>query len=158
MEVNIMPWNIVYTLLGNVMLRPSDKLLKSCPFGHILKCREVACVVPLLVDKVKVNLDFHIFDVLDLDLLLGSPAERHGYPWVLIDQGPGGPCQVDPTCQKPCRPASGPGDLIYNLGDIGRPRMTSSRPRKTCWACGASFSQDPGASPPVGLRIAGSFL
>jgi hypothetical protein len=32
--------------------------------------------VPLLVDKIKVNLDFHIFDVLDLDLLLGSPIKK----------------------------------------------------------------------------------
>ena len=76
MEVNIMPWHLAYTLLGNVTLRPSDKLLKSCPVGHILECRGVACAVPLLVDKIKVNLDFHIFDVLDLDLLLGSPAEK----------------------------------------------------------------------------------
>jgi hypothetical protein len=58
------------------MLRPSEKLLKSCPSGHILECRGVAYVVLLLVDKIKVNLDFHIFDVLDLDLLLGSPAEK----------------------------------------------------------------------------------
>jgi hypothetical protein len=29
------------------------------------------------------------------------PLQRHGYPWVPTDQGPGGPCQVDPTCQKP---------------------------------------------------------
>jgi hypothetical protein len=58
------------------MLRPFAKLLKSCPFGHILDCRGVACVVPLLVDKAKVNIDFHIFDVLDLDLLLGSPVGK----------------------------------------------------------------------------------
>jgi hypothetical protein len=32
--------------------------------------------VPLLVDKIKVNLDFHIFDVLDLDLLLGTHTEK----------------------------------------------------------------------------------
>jgi hypothetical protein len=32
--------------------------------------------VPLLVDKIKVNLDFHIFDVLDLYLPLGSLAEK----------------------------------------------------------------------------------
>jgi hypothetical protein len=38
MEVNIMPWCIVYTLLGNVTQRPSDKILKSYPFGHILDC------------------------------------------------------------------------------------------------------------------------
>jgi hypothetical protein len=36
----------------------------------------VACAVPLLVDKIKVNLDFHIFDVLDLHLLLGSPIQK----------------------------------------------------------------------------------
>jgi hypothetical protein len=76
MEVNIMPWHLAYTLLGNVMLRPSHKLLKSCLSGCILECRGVACVVPLLVDKIKVNLDFHVFDVLDLDLLLGSHIEK----------------------------------------------------------------------------------
>jgi hypothetical protein len=76
MEVNIMPWHLAYTLLGNVTLRPSDKLLKSCFSGHILECRGVAYVVPLLVDKIKVNLNFHIFDVLDLDLLLGSHIEK----------------------------------------------------------------------------------
>jgi hypothetical protein len=54
------------------MLRLSDKLLKSCLSGHILECWGVACAVPLLVDMINVNLDFHIFDVLDLDLLLGS--------------------------------------------------------------------------------------
>jgi hypothetical protein len=31
--------------------------------------------VSLLVYQVKVNLDFRIFDVLDLDVLLGSPVE-----------------------------------------------------------------------------------
>jgi hypothetical protein len=38
MEVNIMPWHLAYTLLGNVRLRPFDKLLKSCLFRHILEC------------------------------------------------------------------------------------------------------------------------
>jgi hypothetical protein len=49
-----------------------------------------------------------------LHLHVDRGLERHGYPWVPTDQGPGGPCQVDPTCQKPHRPASGPGDLIHN--------------------------------------------
>jgi hypothetical protein len=34
------------------------------------------CAVPLLIDKVKVNLDFHIFDVLDLDLILVYLLEK----------------------------------------------------------------------------------
>jgi hypothetical protein len=76
MDVHIMPWHLAYTFLGNVTLRPSDKLLKSCPSGHILECPGFASVVPLMIDKVEVTLDFHIFDILDLDLLLGSPIEK----------------------------------------------------------------------------------
>jgi hypothetical protein len=76
MEVNILPLHLVYTLLGNVTLRPSNKLLKSCPLGHILECREVASVMSLVIDKIEVNLDFHIFDILDFDLHLGFPLEK----------------------------------------------------------------------------------
>jgi hypothetical protein len=72
MEVNVMSWHLAYTLLGNVMLRPSDKFIKSCPSRHILEYQGVPYVVPILVDKIKVNLDFHVFDVHDLDLLLSS--------------------------------------------------------------------------------------
>ena len=75
MEVSIMPWHLAYTLLGDVTLRPSDKLLKCCPFGHIIECRGVASAVLLTLDKIEVHLDFHIFDVLDFDLLIGYPLE-----------------------------------------------------------------------------------
>jgi len=75
MELNIMSWHLAYTLLGDVTLRPSDKLLKCCPFGHIIECRGVASVVLLTLDKIEVHLDFHIFDVLDFDLLIGYPLE-----------------------------------------------------------------------------------
>jgi hypothetical protein len=75
-----------------------------------------------------------------LRLHVDRGLERHGYPRVPTDQGPGGPCQVDLTCQKPRRPASGLGDHIHNPGDLGRPQATSSRLQKTCRACGASFS------------------
>jgi hypothetical protein len=51
---------------------------------------------------------------------------------------------VDPTYQKPSRPVSGPRDLIHNPGDLGRSWTTLSRLRKTCRACGASFSLDYG--------------
>jgi hypothetical protein len=76
MEVNIMPWHLAYTLLGNVPLRPSDKLLRSCPSGHTLKFRGVTSVMLLTIDKIKVNLNFHIFDILDFDLLLGYPLQK----------------------------------------------------------------------------------
>jgi hypothetical protein len=32
--------------------------------------------VPNKIDKIEVNLDFHIYPILDLDLLLGNPSER----------------------------------------------------------------------------------
>jgi len=32
--------------------------------------------VPFIIDKIEINLDFHIFDILDFDLLLGSPFEK----------------------------------------------------------------------------------
>jgi hypothetical protein len=76
MEVNIIPWHLAYTLLGNITLILSDKFLKSCPSGHILECLGVACVVPLLVDKITFNLDFHVFDVFDIDLLLSFYTEK----------------------------------------------------------------------------------
>ena len=76
MEVNILLWHLAYTLLGGVILEPSDKLLRSCPHGHILKCRGVAKAVPITIDKVNVHLDLHIFDILDFDLFLGYPIKQ----------------------------------------------------------------------------------
>jgi hypothetical protein len=76
MEINIMPWHLVYSLLGNVLLRPSDKLLKSCPYGHIIESWGIASAVLLIMDKIEVNLDFHIFDILDFSFLLGPPLEK----------------------------------------------------------------------------------
>ena len=71
-----MPWHLAHSLLCSVSLVPSNKLLESCPFGHILECRGVASAVPITIDKIEVNLDFHIFDVLDLDLLIGFPLDN----------------------------------------------------------------------------------
>ena len=76
MEGNIMPWHLAHPFLGNVSLKPSGKLLESCPFGHILECRWVASAVPITIDKIEVNLDFHIFNVLDFDLLIGYPPDN----------------------------------------------------------------------------------
>ena len=54
MEGNIMPWHLAHPFLGNVSLKPSGKLLESCPFGHILECRWVASAVPITT-KAKVR-------------------------------------------------------------------------------------------------------
>jgi hypothetical protein len=86
------------------------------------------------------SLRFSMTSSQPLCLHVDRGLERHGYPWVPTDQGPGGPCQVDSTCQKPHRPASGPRDLIHNPGNLGRPRANLSESWKTCRACGTSFS------------------
>jgi hypothetical protein len=70
---------------------------------------------------------------LPLRLHVDRELVRHGYPWVPTDQGPRGPCQVDPTCQKFNRPASGPGDLIRSpttLEDLRRPYPDRGRPAR----------------------------
>jgi hypothetical protein len=90
------------------------------------------------------SLRFDVTSFLPLRLHVDRGLVRHGYPWVPTDQGPRGPCQVDPTCQKFNRPASGPGDLIHSPGDLGRSRTTLSRSRATCQTCGASLSLDHG--------------
>jgi hypothetical protein len=77
---------------------------------------------------------------------------------VPTDQGPGGPCQVDPTYLKPHRPASGPGDLIHYLDDLERPQAMLSRSQKTRRAYSARLSLGRGMAPPVGLHIAGFTL
>ena len=71
-----MPWHLAYTLLGDATLRPSDKLLKYCPFGHTIECWGVASVVLLTLDKIEVHLDFHIYNILNFDLFLGYPLEK----------------------------------------------------------------------------------
>jgi hypothetical protein len=87
---------------------------------------------------------FDMTSSLPLRLHVDQGLVRHGYPWVPTDQGPRGSCQVDPTCQKTSRPASGPGELIRSPGELGRPQTTLSRLRATCQACGASLPLDHG--------------
>jgi hypothetical protein len=38
-----------------------------------------ARVMPLIIDGIEISLDIHIFDVLDLDLLLGSLVKNFFY-------------------------------------------------------------------------------
>ena len=102
-----MPWHLEHTLLGSVSLKPSGKLFESCPFGHILECRGVASSVPVTIDKIKVNVDVHIFDILDFDLLIGYPLENfHHSPLGSLHEKLGGMTSAS-TClenslAKPC--------------------------------------------------------
>ena len=63
--------------------------------------------MPTTIDKIEVNLDFHIFDILDFDLLIGYPLENfHHSPLGSLHEKLGGMTSAS-TClenslAKPC--------------------------------------------------------
>ena len=62
-------------LLGNMPLVPTNKLFKS-PLGLFFECCGITRAVPVIIDKIKVHLDFHIYAILEFDLLIGHPLEN----------------------------------------------------------------------------------
>ena len=53
----------------------TNKLLKS-PLGLFFECCGIARDVPVIIEKTKVHLDFHVFAILEFDLLIGYPIEK----------------------------------------------------------------------------------
>ena len=53
---------------------PTNKLLKSL-LGLFFECCGIVRDVPIEIDGTKVHLDFHIYDILDFDPLIGCPSE-----------------------------------------------------------------------------------
>ena len=74
-EVYIISEYLMDTLVGNKPLTPTDKYFIS-PSGLFFECQGIARDVPIIIEKIEVRLDFHIFDILDFDLLLGYPLEN----------------------------------------------------------------------------------
>jgi hypothetical protein len=62
-------------LLGNMLLILTNQLFKS-PLGLFFECCGIARVVPITIDKTEVHLDFHIYAILEFDLLIGHPREK----------------------------------------------------------------------------------
>jgi len=56
-------------------LVPTNKLFKSL-LGLIFECCGNARAVPIKIGKTEVRLDFHIFAILEFDLLIGYPFEK----------------------------------------------------------------------------------
>jgi hypothetical protein len=71
-EACIISEYLVDTLVGNKPLTLIDKYLQS-PSELFFECQEIARDVPITIDKIKVRLDFHIYNVIDFDLPLGYP-------------------------------------------------------------------------------------
>jgi hypothetical protein len=74
-RTSIMSEFLAKKLLGNMQLVPTDKLFKS-PLGLFFECCGIARDVPIIIDKIEVFLDFHIFAILEFDLLIGHPLEN----------------------------------------------------------------------------------
>lgn len=74
-ETNIMSQFLAETLLGNIPLVSTNKLFKS-PSGLIFECCGIARAVPLKIEEREVCLDFHIYAILDFELLIGYPLKK----------------------------------------------------------------------------------
>jgi hypothetical protein len=73
-ETNIMLEFFTETILGNMSLVSTNKLFKS-PSGLIFEYCGIARAMPIKIDEIEVHLDFHIYAILDFDLLIGYPSE-----------------------------------------------------------------------------------
>jgi len=73
--VNIMSASFAHDLLGRMPLTPTTKLLKS-PSRHILRSLGILYVLPIVVNVTLVIFSFYIFDIIEVDLLIGQPTER----------------------------------------------------------------------------------
>ena len=56
-------------------LAPTNKLFES-PLGLFFECCGIARAVPVLIDKIEVFVDFHIFAILEFNLLIGYPLDK----------------------------------------------------------------------------------
>ena len=63
------------TFIGSMPLDPTDILFRS-PSGLFFECRGIARAVPVKIDKIEVKLDFHIYPILDFEILIGYPLEN----------------------------------------------------------------------------------
>jgi hypothetical protein len=74
-EANIMSEFLAETLLGKNPLVSTNKLFKS-PSKFIFECCGIAKAVLVIINKIKVHLDFHIYAILEFELLTGYPLDK----------------------------------------------------------------------------------
>ena len=73
--INFISKALADTLYPDTSLTPSQKLLQS-PSGFILECHGVLRTVPVTINNSGICLDFHIFDISEIPLLIGRPIMR----------------------------------------------------------------------------------
>jgi hypothetical protein len=58
-----------------MLLVPTNKLFKS-PLGLFFECCGITRAVPIIINETEVHLDFHIYAILEFDILIGYPLEK----------------------------------------------------------------------------------
>jgi len=53
----------------------TNKLFKSTS-GLIFECCGIARAVPIKIDEIEVFIDFHVFAILEFELLIGHPLDN----------------------------------------------------------------------------------
>ena len=66
---------LVEALLGRSPLVLTNKLFRS-PSGLIFECCGIVRAMPIEINKTKVRLDFHIYAILEFELLIGHPLDN----------------------------------------------------------------------------------
>jgi len=61
--------------LGKMPLVSTNKLFKSHS-RLIFECCGITRVVPVIIDKIEVLIDFHIYAILEFDIFIGYPLEN----------------------------------------------------------------------------------
>ena len=74
-EACIMSEFLMETFIGSMPLDLIDILFRS-PSGLFFECRGIARAVSVKIDKIEVKLDFHIYPILDFEILIGYPLEN----------------------------------------------------------------------------------
>ena len=72
----IIPETLLDTLVGDVPLIPTDGLFHSPRWRCAFPYKGITRDVPITIDDIEVRLDFHVYDIVDSDLLLGFPLEN----------------------------------------------------------------------------------
>nr|AWA45036.1 putative retroelement [Saccharum spontaneum] len=73
-RTSIMLEVLAKNLLGNMPLVLTNKLFKSLS-SLFFECCGIARVMPMEINEIEVRLDFHIYVILDFNLLIGCPSE-----------------------------------------------------------------------------------
>jgi hypothetical protein len=72
---SIMSKFLAKNLLGNMPLVPTNKLFKS-PLGLFFECCGITRAMLVTINEIEVFIDFHIFAILEFDLLIWYPLDK----------------------------------------------------------------------------------